>query len=167
MKGMYGVHSVQTPMGGLEREEQQGKMVPTAARDAGVSHFVYSSVAGADRRSGVPHFESKWRVEQHIAALRLPATILRPVLFMDNFATLQFRTIMLAMLRTFVPEQQATQMVATADIGRLAVKAFSDPKRYIGKAIELAGDAVTDSELVRALRRHGKRPAISLKVDRE
>lgn len=165
MQGVYGVYSVQTPLeGGPEREEKQGKMVADAASKAGVKHFVYSSVAGSDRHSGVPHFESKGRVEQHIAQLGLPATILRPVLFMDNFNTFQFRTIMLAMFRTYVAEDSKVQMVATADIGRLAAEAFNDPDRYIGQAIELAGDAVTRKELVLAMRKAGLRPAISLKV---
>ena len=165
MKGVYGVYSVQTPLeGGPEREEKQGKMVADAASKAGVEHFVYSSVAGSDRQSGVPHFESKHRVEQHIAQLGLPATILRPVLFMDNFNTFQFRTIMLAMFRTYVAEHVKVQMVATADIGRLAADAFNGSDRYLGQAIELAGDAVTRKELVRAMRGAGLKPAISLKV---
>ena len=163
--GTYGVYSVQTPQdGGPEREAKQGIMVANAAKDAGVSHFVYSSVAGAERHSGVPHFESKWRVEQHIASIGLNATIIRPVLFMDNFATFKFRIVMLAMLRTFVPENRKTQMVAARDIGMLVATAFAEPERYVGRAIELAGDAVTRGKLVRSLRRHGIRPAASLKV---
>ena len=165
MEGVHGVHSVQTPLeGGPEREEMQGKMVADAASKAGVRHFIYSSVAGADRRSGVPHFESKGRVEEHIARLGLPATILRPVLFMDNFSTFGFRTIMLAMFRTFVAEDTKVQMVATADIGRLAAAAFNDPEHYVGQAIELAGDTVTRGELVRAMRGAGLGPVLSLKV---
>lgn len=163
--GAYGVYSVQSPQeGGPERERKQGIMVASAAKAAGVSHFVYSSVAGADRHSGVPHFESKWQVEQHIASIGLPATIIRPVLFMDNFATLKFRLVMLAMLRTFVPEDQKTQMVAARDIGMAVAKAFAEPERFIGRAIELAGDAVTRGELVQSLRRHGLRPAASLNL---
>ena len=163
--GAHVVYSVQSPQeGGPEGEVTQGIMVADAAKEAGVAHFVYSSVAGADRRSGVPHFESKWRVEQHIASIGLPATIIRPVLFMDNFAMFKFRMVMLAMLRTFVPEQQKTQMVAARDIGMAVATAFNAPERYIGRVIELAGDAVTREELVDALRRHALRPAASLKV---
>ncbi len=165
MAGAYGVYSVQSPQeGGPEREKKQGMLVASAAREAGVAHFVYSSVAGADRRSGVPHLESKWQVEQHIASIGLRATIIRPVLFMDNFATFTFRTLMLAMLRTFVPEDQKTQMVAARDIGVAVAMAFAEPERFIGRAIELAGDAVTRVELVQSLRRNGLRPAASLKL---
>lgn len=65
MEGVYGVFSVQTfADAGVEAEERQGKAVVDAAQEAGVSHFVYSSVGGAERESGVAHFESKWRIEK-------------------------------------------------------------------------------------------------------
>ena len=165
IRGVHGVYSVQSPFDdGPDGEERQGKMVADLAAKAGVKHFVYSSVAGSDRHSGVPHFESKGRVEAHIAALGLPATVIRPVLFLDNFDTFQFRTIMLAMFRTYVDEGFKVQVVAAADIGRLVARAFNDPDRYLGQAIELAGDAVTRRELVGAMRRGGLKPAITLKV---
>lgn len=47
---------------------------------------MFSSVGGAERESGVPHFESKRRVEEHIEALGIHHTFLRPVLFMDNLS---------------------------------------------------------------------------------
>src|SRR5262249_54128641 len=63
MQGVYGVFSVTTFQDrGVQIEEERGKRVADAAKQAGVQHFVYSSVGGADRKSGVPHFESKWRV---------------------------------------------------------------------------------------------------------
>jgi len=37
-----------------------------------VQHFVYSSVGGAERNSGIDHWESKWEIEQHIRKLGLP-----------------------------------------------------------------------------------------------
>src|SRR5436305_2172481 len=86
MKGVYGVFSVQTFMadGGTLAETRQGKAVADAAQEAGVRHLVYSSVGGAERKTGVAHFESKWQIEEHIRTLGLPATILRPVFFMSN-----------------------------------------------------------------------------------
>ncbi len=161
--GAHGVFSVQTPMGhGTEAEERQGKLLATAAADAKVAHFVFSSVGGADRQSGVPHFESKWRIEQHIAALGLPATIIRPVAFMDNFRTAASRTFMLSMLRSTAPKHRHLQLVAVRDIGRLAAQAFATPERSIGRAMELAGDSVTVPQAVRILRRAGMRPALAL-----
>ncbi|NJN36004.1 MAG: NmrA family NAD(P)-binding protein, partial [Nitrospiraceae bacterium] len=58
-----------------------------AAKQAGIGHYVYTSVGSAHRNTRIPHFESKWKVEEHIRKIGLPATILRPVWFMENFTT--------------------------------------------------------------------------------
>src|SRR5215471_2452194 len=61
MNGCYGVFNViNFQDGGVAKEEERGKRVADAAKKTGVEHFVYSSVGGAERNSGVPHFESKW-----------------------------------------------------------------------------------------------------------
>jgi len=60
-RGVYGVYSVQDFWAvGAQREVQQGKNLANAAQKAGVQHFVYSSVGGAERRSRIDHWESKW-----------------------------------------------------------------------------------------------------------
>jgi uncharacterized protein YbjT (DUF2867 family) len=80
MVGVHGVYSVQDFFAaGAAREVQQGKNMADAALDAGVEHFVFSSVGGAERKSGIPHFETKWEIEKHIRKLGLPATVFRPV----------------------------------------------------------------------------------------
>ena len=85
-RGVYGVYSVQDFWSvGVKREVQQGKNVADAAKKSGVEHFVYSSAGGAERNSGIDHFESKWEVENYIRRLGLPATMIRPVAFMENY----------------------------------------------------------------------------------
>jgi uncharacterized protein YbjT (DUF2867 family) len=65
MEGVNGVFPVQTHgEGGVEAEVRQGRHVVDAARRAGVGHFVYSSVAAADKNTGIPFFESKYLLEQ-------------------------------------------------------------------------------------------------------
>jgi len=62
-RGVYGVYSVQDFWAvGARREVQQGKNLGEAAKKAGVEHFVYSSVGGAERNSGIDHWESKWEI---------------------------------------------------------------------------------------------------------
>src|SRR5262249_10261982 len=74
-RGVYGIYSVQDFWSvGARRETQQGKRLADAAKKAGVEHFVYSSVGGAERNSGIDHWESKWEVEKHVRKLGLPAT---------------------------------------------------------------------------------------------
>lgn len=85
-RGVYGVYSVQDFWSvGAKREVDQGKNLAEAAKKAGVEHLVYSSVGGAERNSGIDHWESKWEIEKHIRKLGLQATILRPAAFMENY----------------------------------------------------------------------------------
>jgi len=64
VRGVYGIYSVQDFWAvGAKREVQQGKNLADAAKKIGVRHFVYSSVGGAERSTGIPHWESKWEVE--------------------------------------------------------------------------------------------------------
>jgi uncharacterized protein YbjT (DUF2867 family) len=156
MAGAYGVFSVQGTDRGGDIETARGIDVAEAARFAGVKHFIYSSVGGAERASGIAHFESKWRVEEYIRAIGLPASIVRPTFFMDNFAKPSMRWIVLAMLRSYLPANKALQMVATQDIGRWVANAFAHPEAYIGRTEELAGDELTYSQIVKALKRQGR-----------
>lgn len=150
LDGVYGVFSVQNfwlPDVGFEGEIAQGKNLADAAKAAGVQHFVYTSVGGAERKSGVPHFDSKWIIEQHIEALGLPATILRPVAFMDN-NQYQRDAILSGTLPTWgIAPGRKLQIVAVDDIGAFAAIAFERPDEFIGRAIELAGDDLTEDEV--------------------
>src|SRR5438270_4791288 len=61
-EGAYGVFAVLTPMEeGVPNEVSQGINVTDVAKRAGVSHLVYSSVGSADRKTGIPHFDSKFQ----------------------------------------------------------------------------------------------------------
>jgi uncharacterized protein YbjT (DUF2867 family) len=150
LRGCYGVFSVQTfHEEGLDAEVRQGNTLADAAAAAGVAHFVYSSVGSADRDTGIPHFETKWRIEQHIAALRLPATIIRPVFFMDNFAAPELRAAILGgRLSMPLPPQRTLQMIAVDDIGAFAALAMDDPRGWIGRKIDIAGDELTMEQVV-------------------
>ena len=94
LRSCYGVFLVLTMMSGhqitqegVAAEQRRGQAVAELAREAGIAHLVYSSIRGAGQHTGIPHVESKARIEERIAALGLPATILRPASFMDNFAS--------------------------------------------------------------------------------
>jgi uncharacterized protein YbjT (DUF2867 family) len=154
LSGAYGVFSVQTFMGpdGAVGETRQGKLLADAARAAGVQHFVYTSVGGAERKSGLPHFESKWQIEEHIRGLGLPATILRPVFFMDNLRSpwMGPRDGVLAMA---LHPTTSLQMIASDDIGAFAALAFARPQEFIGQALEIAGDALTMPQVADAFTR--------------
>jgi uncharacterized protein YbjT (DUF2867 family) len=69
---------------GAEEETRQGIVAAEAAKNAGVGHLIYSSVADANKKTGIPHFESKYLVEMHITDLGIPYTISAPASFMEN-----------------------------------------------------------------------------------
>ena len=99
-------------------------------------------MGSAERKTGVPHFDNKFRVEETIRALDFPSyTILRPVFFMENLISPWF--LQDGKLVAALSPETRLQMVAVKDIGRVGARAFLDPEGMNGRAIEIAGDALT------------------------
>ncbi len=150
LKNVYGVFSVQNFWlhdVGYEGEIKQGTLLADAAKDAGVKHFVYSSVGAAHRSMGQKHFDSKWEIEQHIQRLGLPSTIVRPVAFMDNYK--RFRELVSNGVFPswgLLPEK-TLQLIAVEDIGAFVTIVFNRPQEFLGKTIEFAGDELTEAEI--------------------
>jgi len=146
LAGAWGVFAVQnTWEAGVEGEEAQGKRLATLARETGVEHYVYSSVGSAHKRTGVPHFENKWRIEETVRVLGFPShVILRPVYFMENLLapfSLQGDTLAAALR----PDTKL-QMIAVDDIGWFGARAFTDSTVLNGREIDIAGDVRTMTE---------------------
>jgi uncharacterized protein YbjT (DUF2867 family) len=162
MEGVSGVFLVLTMMvgprispEGVAAEERRGKAVADLALESGVEHLVYSSLNGADARSGIPYYDSKARIEEHIRALGIPATILRPVSFMDNFATYNRpalgsgELVVSLAVRADLP----MQLIAVRDIGAFAAIAFEQPGQFVGRTVEIAGDVLTPPQIAEAFGR--------------
>lgn len=145
-RGTYGIYSVQDFWSvGAKREIQQGKNLADVAKRASVEHFVYSSVGGAERNTGITHWESKWEVEKHIRNLKLPATILRPVAFMEMYHILEVEVgILKGKFTDPIRGDKPYQSIATDDIGAFAALAFERPKDFIGLELEIAGSELTN-----------------------
>ncbi len=107
------------------------------------AHLVYSSVAGADRETGVAHFASKARVEEYIWSIGATATVLRPVFFMENWEYLLPETVNGERVVSLALDADTPlQMIALADIGRIVADAFDKPSVFVGVTAEIAGDEV-------------------------
>src|SRR4051794_38009402 len=132
-----------------ELEFARGRAAIDAAADAGVGHVVFTGVATF---SGQPMglAEGKARIEAHLRASGLTATVLRPVRFMTNYLgfDLPLDGIHGGVNRHIVPADQPVQMIALEDIAAFAALAFADPDRYRGRTLELAGDELTPTEAV-------------------
>lgn len=152
LEGATSFFAMTTPYGGAaDAETKQGFAAVDAAKAAGV-HLVFTSVGSANRQTGVPHFDSKYEVEKHIAKSGLRATILAPVPFMEN---LYFAKEQLAkgVYATALPPTRPHAQIAVADIGAVAVRVLEDADRFIGKRFDLAGDELTGNEALAILSR--------------
>jgi uncharacterized protein YbjT (DUF2867 family) len=116
LAGVWGVFGVQNAgEAGVEREEAQGNVLRGwHARPASNTLFIPS--VGSAPKTGIPHFDNKWRIEETVRDLRFPShVILRPVFFMENLLapfSLQGSTLAWALgLGTKL------QMIAVDDIG--------------------------------------------------
>ena len=157
LEGATSLFAMTTPFGGgTQAETRQGVSAANAAKAAGV-HLVFTSVGSANRRTGVPHFDSKGEVEEHIAKIGVRATILAPVYFMEN---LYFGKAQLAkgVYATALPPARRLAQVAVADIGAVAVRLLEDPGRFAGKRFDLGGDELTGNDVVAILSRITGRP---------
>jgi uncharacterized protein YbjT (DUF2867 family) len=158
LRGVHGVFAMSTPFeAGMDAEVRQGIMLADAAKQAGITHYVYTSVGSAHRHTGIPHFESKWKVEQHIQKIGLPATILRPVWFMENFTTFAKPSAEGVIMLPMRPARKLA-MVALKDIGAFSAAAFIRPNDFVGQAIDLAGDELTIPEVAVLLTKAMGRP---------
>jgi uncharacterized protein YbjT (DUF2867 family) len=164
LKGAGAFFFMTTPEGhtlsDIEGETRQGTALVDAAVAAAVPHVVFSSVGGAERDSGIPHFESKRRVEEHLQQSGLRATFVRPVAFMDNFTfmgpTVENSEIV---LRMPLPDHIPLQLVAVRDIGQISASFLLGTAEAPGGAVEIAGDERTGSQIAAAFGEHAGLPA--------
>jgi uncharacterized protein YbjT (DUF2867 family) len=167
LDGVWGAFSVQnTWEAGVAKEEQQGKQFAELAKQAGVQHFVYSSVCSAQRHTDIPHFDNKWRIEETVRKLGFPThTILRPVFFMDNWVSAWFKpAIDNGQVAIGIKPETVLQMIAVADIGKYGRWAFDYAQQLNGKALDIAGDALTMPQVAKLIGAAAGRPMTFVSV---
>jgi uncharacterized protein YbjT (DUF2867 family) len=144
---------------GVEEETRQGIIAADAAKAAGVGHLIYSSVADADKKTGIPHFESKHLVEKHVAGLGIPYTISAPVAFMENIvAPWSIGALSQGTYAFAVPPKRVLQLVALADIGAFVAALVERREQVFGKRFDFAGDELSGEEQAKILSQAIGRP---------
>lgn len=162
-EGIEGVFSVQdfyAPGVGLVGELTQGRAVIAAAKAAGVSHIVQSSMGDGNLPGGPEHFISKALLERDIRRSGLNWTLLGTVWFMDNLLNPAMKPhLMFPVLAGSLRSDAKFQMLAVEDLGWIAAKALTDPGNWGERKINLAGDVMTVPEMKQTYREiTGKRP---------
>jgi uncharacterized protein YbjT (DUF2867 family) len=164
LRGTQGFYFVTTPFTGgwgappdIEGEIRAGTVALETAQRMKTPHVVLSTVLGVGQTKepiGIPHFDSKLKIEQEARSLGIPITFVRPAAFMEN----QFQPWSLQSYPTGVvsfPLRPSTKvpMVAVRDIGEIVARAFEQPERRIGTGVDVQGDAKTFPEVVELISR--------------
>jgi uncharacterized protein YbjT (DUF2867 family) len=156
MQGVDGVFGVTTPYeSGVEVEVEYGLNIIDAAEEAGIEHLVFSSIGKADKKTGIPHFDSKTEIEAYLRKSSVPHTIIGPVFFMENWLSpwflpaLQEGNVALAM-----PGGRKLAHISVGDIGRFAPLIFARREEFLGKRIDIATDNLSGYELADKIGRH-------------
>ncbi len=153
IKGADAVFAMSTPFeAGMDAETRQGIAFVDAAAQAGVGHFVYTSVASADQATGIPHFDSKFKVEQHLTASSLPWTIIAPVYFMENlFLPQTIDGLRSGVYATPLPVDVKLQQIAVADIGAFGAHVIDSRDDFLSRRIDIASDDLSPAEQAKIL----------------
>lgn len=140
---------------GIDKEIAQGRTIVRALETAKVEHIVYSSVSDANRNTGVPHFDSKWDAEKHLAKSGLPVTVTAPVYFADNVLMgWNIPDLEAGRFRQALPPHRKLQVVSVRDIGRFNAAVIERGSQLAGQRINYAGDELTPTQMAESLSRH-------------
>jgi len=139
-----------------EAEIEAGKQMIDAAKEAGVKHVVFSSVAACDADHAPAHLKSKRRIEEHLQASGLSWTILRPVAFLEIWARLHPPC--QGALSGLVKGPVKQRWVSLEDVGAAAACALAAPEQYAAQTVGLAGDELSGDEMAAQLGALRKEP---------
>lgn len=147
------VFAMSTPFeAGMEAEVRQGMTVADAAK-AKSTYLVYTSVGSANKNTGIPHFESKWKVEQHIAKIGAEAAVIAPVYFMENVIAFGKQQLKEGVYASPLRPDRKLAQVALDDIAAFATFALENKERFIGTRVDLVSDDLTGVQAAEVLSR--------------
>jgi uncharacterized protein YbjT (DUF2867 family) len=145
-EGAHGVFSVQNGLkAGFEEEVVQGRNVADVAAESGAGHLVYGSAGPGSTPTGVPSWDAKLRVEEHMATLDLRVTVLRPMAFMEltTDKALYPSVGTWNLWPRLMGEDRPVPWLCVPDLGEIAGAVFADPSRFAGRELVLASDVRT------------------------
>ena len=145
-----GIFCVLTFQNGIREEISQGKELANLAKSYNVSHFLYSSVIGADLHTGIPHWESKLMIENHIKQQNLPYTIIRPAALFENFLIPAVKKrILKGTLPSPLTKEVIQLFISSSDIGNISSLIFLNPDQNLRKTILLATEGIDQENVAR------------------
>ena len=165
-----------------EREQEEARAMAQAARRAGLSHVIWSTLEDTRRwvpleddrmptlmgRYKVPHFDAKGEADRYFTEAGVPTTFLLTSFYWDNlihFGSGPQRgddgqlAFVLPMGGTKLPG------IAAEDIGRCAHGIFKAGNAYLGQTVGIAGEHLTGTQMADSLSRALGQPVRYAAVD--
>jgi uncharacterized protein YbjT (DUF2867 family) len=159
-RGVDGVFVMGTPFEkGPDVETKEGVAAIKAVVAADVPHILYSSVSDADRGTGIPHFDSKRRVEEYLIDQDVQHTIVAPVFFRENLLSpMMAARLPQGVLDLAMPGDRELQTVELREIGRFHAMVLEHPGDFAGQRINIASDSTTPRDMATAIEDASGRP---------
>ena len=170
--GTYGAFVVTNfwDPGTTANETAQGALAVKAAKDAGVQHFVWSTLPNCQEISGgkyeVVHFTGKARVDTHVEAAKFPFhTFVEAPMYFQNFLGMMTpqplgdgRTGWTVAMN---PESESVHVGDPSELGRLVAGALEQPKTFgQGQHLSQASETTSWQGLVDTLNALGHHFAV-------
>lgn len=156
LEGIYGLYLIVPSM--YDHDDLgYAKVVLDLALEKGIKHLVYLSYLSADPDDGYKDAK-KQLTEDYIRELGLPYTIVRSVEFMEDFNEWWKDEILNDGISDPRDGDFPRQFIACKDLASFALQAFKNPDEWVGKAINVAGDEMTNTELAEIFSRVLGRP---------
>lgn len=159
LKGCYGAFGVTNFWEHFDKELELGRNLVDAVADAGLTHFVFSTLPYTRQISSgkieVPHFDLKAQLEEHARDLKVNATYVHCAFYFENFLTF------------FPPQRQDDGTyafgfpqgdvplagVSIEDLGSIVAPIFEHPDEYLGEVVGVVGDDLTGDQYAEQMTR--------------
>jgi uncharacterized protein YbjT (DUF2867 family) len=161
LEGAYGVFAVTNfwEPGGAD-EITQANATIRAAKDAGVQHFVWSTLPDVDAISGgkyrVPHFTNKAKVDVAVKAAGFAhyTFVVAPSFYQNllgNMAPQLQQDGSIGWSLPIAPSSRSIHMGDITELGRIVSGAFADPAAAHGQYLPLVGDLLSFDDIMSTL----------------
>ena len=165
LEGAHGVFLVTNFWQPGTDERRQAENAVRAAKEAGVKHFIWSTLPDADAISGgrfpLPHFSGKAKVDQIVreAGFAHHTFVVAPFYYQNLAGVMAPQKLDDGSLGWALPIDLKAPGIAVGDItelGRLVAGAFANPERAgHGEYLPLVGDILSFGDIVATLNRQG------------
>jgi uncharacterized protein YbjT (DUF2867 family) len=159
MKDCYGVFGVTNFWEYFAKEAFHGKNLVDAVKQAGIEHFVFSTLPTARKPSEgkleVAHFDLKARMEEYARSLKLPATYAQVAFFYENFLSVFPPKLQEDGSYMFGFPQGETPLAAVSveDVGGVVSTIFDRPDEFRDQTVGIVGDELPSSKYAEIMSR--------------